>query len=388
MKRVFTLIICSGMLACASLAEDSQALLRSGTRVAITDISPAGITLATERGRPAKLESLSQVKSVSGPLAGKFDDNRSLATDLWRASARLGRDDEGGAEPLYEQLWVRTAGTSGPTRAEVAAGLAACRVHRGALATAIEPWTEWVRQSASLAPEQVVAQRARLGISDPTSNWIDVLPPVWTDSTAVRALAGQGLTTHAPSTAHPSGDDLFLIYAVAARRDTGQPWKIDLAQASKDPAWANLAGDMVLAECDNPEVRAESRQKLTARLTGDVPLWKQIWIRLAFGRSLLAESGADDRRAGVLNLLWIASRTSAPQPLVALALVGASRGLSLLGDMDGSRALLDDLERRFSGDVVLDSPGVASLRHTLAQMPPASPKTSPLPQSAPVPDKE
>jgi hypothetical protein len=354
-------------------AEDSFALLRSGSRVAITDVTSAGITLAPDRGRPAKVESLAQVKIVTGPLATKFEENRSLATDLWRASARLNREDEGGAEPLYEKLWQLTTGVSGPTRAEIASGLATCRVHRGALATAIAPWVEWIRQSSSLSSDQLATQRAQLGISDPTAFWIDTLPPIWTDSTAVRALASQSVELPSGSGTHPSADDLALIYTIAARRDAGQPWKIDQGKALKDSAWANLAGEMVLAESEIAEVRTESRQRLTSRLGADVPLWKQVWIRLALGRSLILESEFDDRRAGVLNLLWIASRPAAPSQLLALALVSASKGLVLLSDFDGARSLLADLERRFAGDPILDSPGIASARRAVSQASPPLP---------------
>jgi len=361
-------------------AQDSFALLRTGSRVAITDVSAAGVTLAPDRGRPAKIESLAQVKVVTGPLAIKFDENRSLATDLWRASARLKRDDEGGAEPLYEKLWQLTAGVSGTTRAEIAAGLATCRVHRGALATAIAPWIEWIRQAPSLSSDQLATQRAQLGISDPAAFWIDTLPPIWADSTAVRALASQTIEPSSGSGTHPSADDLALIYTISARRDSGEPWKIDPAKALKDPAWANLAGEMVLAESDNPEVRSESRQRLTSRLGADVPLWKQVWVRLALGRSLIMEPEADERRAGVLNLLWIASRPAAPTPLVALALGSATRGLVLLADFEGARSLLADLERRFVGDPILDSPGIASARRAVLQAAPPPP--------APPPDKD
>lgn len=372
-------------LPAASRAEDSYALLRSGARIAITDVSTSGITPAPEKGRPSKPESLAQVKSVSGPLAPKFEENRSLAHDLWRAASRLAREDEGGAEPLYEKLWTLTSGVSGPTRAEIASGLATCRVRRGALATAIEPWVEWVRQSSSLSPDQLALQRTQMGISDPAGWWLDSLPPIWSETTAVRALAARPVPAPPPAETHPSGDDLTLIYTIAARRDTGQPWQIDPALAIKDPAWSNLAGEMVLSESDLPQVRAEARQRLTARLAPDAPLWKQSWIRLALGRSLILEPGADDRRAGVLNLLWIASRPSAPSALTAMALVSASNALVLLADLDGARSLLNDLERRFPADPLLDSPGVATVRRALSQAsaaasqsaPPAAPSSPP-----------
>lgn len=370
-------LVAAVAIALSARAEDSIAILRNGTRAPISDISASGVSLAASRGKPAKVESLSQIKDVSGPLASKFEANRSLATDLWRAAARLERGDEGGAEPLFEQLWHQSAGVSGPTRAEIAAGLAACRVRRGAFATAVDPWLEWIRQSASLSTDQLAAQRKQLGISDSAEYWIDVLPPIWGESTAVRSLATHSVVTQPGGAAHPSADDLLLIYAVAARRDSGQPWQVDPQQAIKDPAWANLAGEMVLAESGNAEVRAEARQRLSGRLASDVGVWKQIWIRLALGRSLILEPGADDRRAGVLNLLWIVSREGPPPPLLATAFGCAIKGLVLLADIEGARSLLADAERRLPGDPVLDSPVIASARRATAQAPTPTPVPSP-----------
>lgn len=383
MKRVLLLMFACAATALPARGEDSFALLRSGARVVISDVSASGITTAEERGRPSRVESLSQVRSVSGPLAPKFEEQQSLATDLWRASARLRRDDEGGAEPLFEKLWDRTKEVAGPTRAEIACGLAACRVHRGALATAVEPWAEWVRQSDQVAPEQLALQRARLGISENSGNWIEAMPPIWTESTAVRALAAHAVANPGKAAIHPSGDELMLIYTVAARRDCGQAWGIETASALKDPGWTNLAGEMVLAESREAEVRAEARQRLWSRLGSDIALWKQIWIRLAIGRSLLLEPGTDDRRAGILNLLWIASRPADSVPLgagVSLALVSAAQGLVALSDSEGARVVLEDLERRFVGDVILDSPGVAAVRRAIAQ---ASPAGAPAAVSSP-----
>ncbi|MBN8598104.1 MAG: hypothetical protein J0L78_10570 [Planctomycetes bacterium] len=369
-------------LAVFAHAEESYATLRNGARVAITDVSAAGIALAADRGKGPKLESLSQVRSVEGPLQAKFEANRGLANDLRRASTRLSRGDEAGAEPLFEKLWTSSSGVPGPTRAEIAAGLAACRIRRGASATAIEPWVEWIRRTGELSPEQLENQRTVLGISEPGSYWIDAIPPVWSDSTPVRTLAAASVATNQAGGAHPSGDDIALIYTVAARRDSGMPWQIDPAKAVKSPTWANLAGEMVLAESDAPEVRAEARQRLLARLGSDVPLWKQMWIRLAVGRSLLHESDSDDRRAGVLNLLWIASRPEGTPSIVTQAIASATKALAALSDYEGARSLLADLEKRFPDDPILDSAGLASVRRSLPQ--PVTPaQTLPAPLTAP-----
>lgn len=359
------------VLAVLASAEESRATLRNGVTVVITDVSAAGVTFGTDNGKRPKLESLSQVRSVDGPLHEKFEANLQLAHDLRRASNRLSRGDEGGAEPLFEKLWQQTAGVFGPTRAEIAAGLAACRIRRGASATVIEPWVEWIRRTGELSPEQLESQRAVLGISESGAYWIDVLPPVWSDSAPVRTLASTSIPATEPASIHPSGDDIALIYTVAARRDSGAPWQIDPAKAIKSPAWTNLAGEMVLAESASPEVRSEARQRLLARLGSDVPLWKQTWIRLAVGRSLILETDSDDRRAGVLNLLWIASRPEGPSAIVTQAIANAAKGLAALADAEGARALLSDLERRFPDDPILDSAALASTRRSLP--PPATP---------------
>ncbi|MFO0861845.1 MAG: hypothetical protein U0570_14960 [Phycisphaerales bacterium] len=358
-----------GVLAWDACADTSEALLRSGARVGVAAVGPEGVTLTAD-GKPGKQVSLSEIRAVTGPLAQAFDANKPLATELWRAMTRLKRGDDAGAEAILARLWSSTKGGSGATRAEIAAGMTACLVHRGAFATAIEPWTEWIRSGSTPEGEG----KSIVPVADSQGPWIAALPPVWIDSVAVRRLAERPLP--AEDVAPNAGDDIERVYIVAARRDTGQPWQIDPAAALKKSSWASLPGEMVLAEAPDPAVRTEARAKLASRLTADSPLWKQCWIRLALGRSKLMESAPDEKRGGVAQLLWIASRPSANAAVTSLALLSAAEGLLALGDTEGAKAAMDDLSRRYSGAEILESPRASQIRQSLATVAAGAPQES------------
>lgn len=387
MNKQHAAAILLATLALAAANAESIATLRSGSRIAISDVSAAGVSLPADSGRPARVIPLSLVRSVEGELAPKFEANKSIASDLWRAGARLERRDHAGADPILENLWKATAGASGPTRAEIAAGLLACRIARGAFASALEPWAEWIDESVTLDTENAARVRSMVESLEPGDIWIASMPPVWVDSPGVREIATASLPfPDSKDVGHPTGTDVREIYSVAARRDSGMDWNLDPASAKKNPGWANIAGEMVLAESPDTAVRSESRQKLSTRLAADGPAWKQTWIRLGLGRSLLLESTLEERRNGVMNLLWVASRSEVTPAVAAIALADAARGLIALGDIPGAISILADLERRFPDDPILESAQVAGTRRAIgnqrAQTSSASPTTQPAPTPA------
>lgn len=388
MNRIHVAALLVSTLVLAAASAESTATLRNGSRVEITDVSSAGISIPPDAGRPARLLPLSLVRSVDGELAPKFEANRALAGDLWRAGARLARHDYAGADPILERLWKATSGASGPTRAEISAGLLACRISRGAFASALEPWTEWIDESVTLDTENAARVRSMVEMLEPGDIWIASMPPIWVDAPAVREIAAASLPAPNPKdVGHPTGADVREIYSVAARRDTGASWNIDPASAMKNAGWANLAGEMVLAEATEPAIRTEARQRLSSRLASDGASWKQAWIRLALGRSLLLETSLDDRRSGVLNLLWVASRAEVAPTVVAIALADAARGLVSLGDAPGAASVLADLERRFPDDPILESAQLANARKAIGtqrQQPSSGTTTA---QSQPAPAK-
>ncbi|MBS0191610.1 MAG: hypothetical protein U0573_11140 [Phycisphaerales bacterium] len=364
-------------------AEESFAVLRSGAKVQLSGLSPAGACLAAEQGRPVKCLSLSQLKSVEGPLSQDFRPLADLSQRLWRAQSRLKRQDAQGAEPLLEALWKETQGWTGPTRAEIAAGWLACRNAHDPSASAVAPWVEWLDHSDSLDAENAAKVRDSIPNLASGDIWITNLPPIWLDSPSVRQLAETGLGASSKRTGHPSGADLLQIYVAAARRDSGMSSDLDPAKLLHDPGWANIAGELVLSESTDATVRSEARSRLIGRISSTTPAWMLAWCRLGLGRSLLMEDDAEQRRLGTLSLLWVASRPDADPWLASLALGDAARGLAALGDWQGCRAVLADLEQRYAESPVLESIGFATVRRQAAQHAPVPPISVSGPTPAP-----
>lgn len=350
--------------ACAGIAagEDSVAVLRSGVRVTITEISAAG-ALASGKASGTRRLSLAGVRSVEGPLAGDFREQESLAIQLWRAGARLDRGDAPGAEPLYEAMWAQTAGVRGPTRAEVAAGLLACRVQRGAFAAAIESWAAWLAESPSL--ESTDAERCRNRLSaaeglDSSAQWLIGSPPVFVDGPFVRAFAAGELVGNETG----GMPDVLSIYRYAAKRDTAtkrsDPFVFEHAKG-----WNNIAGDMVLAESGDPQVRERARKRLQDRAGADALVWQVQWARLGLGRSLRLEPDAKNKTDAVIELLWIASRESVAPNVLAQALAAAAETLLEIEDRSAAARVLADLEARLPEHPIIGSARLSRLRAAL-----------------------
>lgn len=339
--------------------EESFAVLRSGGRASITEVNAAGALVASKSAVSRRV-SLSGVRAVEGPLASEFRRHADLATSLWRAGARLDRGDAPGAEPIYEAVWASTAGVHGPTRAEAAAGLLACRVRRGAFASSIEAWAAWLAESATLEASDAERCRARLATAeglDSSAQWLVGSPPVFAESPVVRAFASGEIVAHEAG-ALP---DVLAIYRYAAKRDTGAS-RGDCAAFENAKGWNNIAGDMVLAESADPAVRDRARRRLRDRTGADAPAWQVHWARLGLGRSLRLESDSQNKTEAVLELLWIASRESVAPNVLAHALATAAETLVDLDDRAGAARVLADLESRMADHPLTGSARLSRLR--------------------------
>jgi hypothetical protein len=307
--------------------------------------------------------SLSGVRAVEGPLAAEFREQESLAMTLWRAGARLDRGDGPGAEPLYEKLWGQTSDVHGPTRAEIAGGLLACRVQRGALAAAIESWAVWLAESPTLDASDAERCRNRLIAADgldATAQWLVGSPPVFVDGPFVRAFAAGELATQEAG----GLPDVLSIYRYAAKRDTSAK-RGDVAAFETATGWNNIAGDMVLAESGDPAVRERARKRLRERASVDAPAWQVQWARLGLGRSLRLETDTQSRTDGVLELLWVASRESVAPNVLAQALSAAAEILLELEDREAASRVLADLEARLGDHPIIGSARLSRLRTEL-----------------------
>lgn len=354
-----TAVIASGLLTGFAFGEDSIAVLRSGVTLPITEVSRSGV-LATSKATGVRRVSLSAVRRVDGPLAAEFLALEPLGQTLWRAGARLDRGDAPGAESLYESAWALTTGVKGPTRAEAAAGLLACRVQRGAFALAVEAWAAWLSEAGSLDTADAERCRARLAMGDgldSSAQWLTGLPPVFVDGPFVRAFAAADLEA-----ADTGGvPDVLSIYRYAAKRDSGAK-RDDASAFESAKSWNNIAGDMVLAESADLGVRERARKRLRERAGSDAPAWQAQWARLGLGRSLRLESDASTKIDAVIELLWVASRETVSSNVLAEAILAAAETMVELDDRSGASRLVADLEARLPDHPVIASARLSRLR--------------------------
>ena len=360
MKRLVAISACwAGLLASPLRAEDSVAVLRSGATLPITEISKAGV-LATSKATGVRRVSLSAVRRVDGPLAAEFRAQETLGETLWRAGVRLDRGDAPGAEPLYESAWAMTGDVRGPTRAEAAAGLLACRVRRGAFASAVEAWAVWLSEAASLESEDAERCRVRLAAGyglDSTSQWLTGMPPVFVDGPYVRAFASADLEV----TETGGVPDVLSIYRYAAKRDSGAQ-RDDASAFENAKGWNNIAGEMVLAESSESAVRERARKRLRERAASDAPVWQVHWARLGLGRSLRIEVDVNSKTEAVIELLWVASRESVASNVLAQALMAAAETLVELDDRPGAARVIADLEARLPDHPIVTAARLSRLR--------------------------
>lgn len=361
MTRFAAVIVCA-FSAAVAVAADSVATLRSGATVTIAEVSRAG-ALAASKATGVRRISLSAIRRVDGPLAGDFREHEELARTLWRAGVRLDRGDAPGAEPLYEAAWRLTEGAKGPTRAEAAAGLLACRVQRGAFASAVDVWATWLSDAPTLDAADAEKCRARLAAGDgvdSSSQWLTGMPPVFVDGPFVRAFAA----TEIESSESAGVADVRSIYRFAAKRDSAAP-RSDVGSFENAKGWDNIAGDMVLGESSDPAVRERARKRLRERTGSDAPVWEVHWARLGLGRSLRLETDPAAKTDAVLELLWVASRESVAANVLAHALIAAAETLVELEDRTSALRVVSDLETRLPDHPIIVSARLSRLRADL-----------------------
>ncbi len=341
-------------------------------------VSADGVTVVVTRasnGRAteAVLLGWQSVRRVDGRLSEAAAAFSSLADRAWRARLRLARGDHASAEPIFEGLAAETSGRAGPTASSIWAGLLSCRMHRGAPTLAVEAWAGWMRASSGSAvlsegePPNVPTPRwddSRSLIEpllDHATKLVPKLPPIWTPSPSVKVFA-EGVSND-PSPIKPvldRGGLVLELYRQAARAEVGLPVSMPDLPAGAD-AGLSLLADIVRSRLPDAAPRRDARKQLVERI-GKSPGWVDAWCRVAAGRSMLAESDAEQKRRGVVMLLSQAALgETSDGPLTALALTEAARALAELGDPRGARAVAADLASRFPDHPSLDDATIKAL---------------------------
>lgn len=292
-----------------------------------------------------------QVREVRGARRPQFEAIRDDARAVWRAHTRLRRGDLVNAEPLLEGLMDRYAGRAGPTSSLVARGLLRCRLARGARAAAVEAWLATL-EAERWSPADGRAPDAD-GLIDAATGLAPAIPPVWLDDEQSGWLSVQGAGAAIDDDDTPRDRTWALgeLYRISAAFETGGEGREDLsnrlakvyelvgADLSRDPGLA-LVSEVVMARVGDPEQRASARRALEARLAQRPEPWREAWVRVAIGRSLILEADEEDRRRGVVQLMHLPARLGSVSPtLASIALAQGAVTLRELGDTRGASTL-------------------------------------------------
>ncbi len=307
--------------------------------------------------------------------AAKFSE---LADGLFRARARLERGDLRGAEPLFESLYGKQARPLGPTGALLAEGVLRLRLARGAQATAVIPWLDWLETRYEAGTKQlqgwVGGRMALPDVIDPLTGLSPRLPPICSmldNPSGVRLLAEPSGWTRFDG-ADDAVRDIAAIYRASAAFEVapGSPAALPAIKTTEDQV--TLLAEIVRARIGGPEERKDARGRLAKRLAtvlvsanedvatdaaagpGAAPgalaatRWQEAWLRAAIGRSLLREGGRSETRQGVIEMLHVPARLADASPeLARLVLIEAADALARIGDDAGAAALKEELSRRF-----------------------------------------
>lgn len=352
----------------------------------ITRVDAKGVEVKAAPGEPGsavKLIGWDRIRRVSGPHAaeaGRFTD---LADGLWRARVRLERHDVRAAELLFDAIYAKHAGLAGPGGAVLAEGVMRTRLLRGATATAIWPWLDWLEIRYVTGKREldswVGGHIALPEVLDATRNLSPRLPPIFSaqvDPAGVRLLAEGG--SNSQWSRYEQADDavreVASIYRAAAvfEADPSKPVTLGPIKTTEDHVV--MLADIVRARVGSDQERKDARGRLSRRIAtlGIVPddleaepggaqvvanRYLESWCRVALGRSLVRESDPAEVRQGLIEMLHAPARFADVTPELAhLALLDAADVMSRHGDTHAALVLREEAKRRFGPGVGDDWP--------------------------------
>jgi len=320
------------------LALSGPVELRGGLYVdaPVVNLSLAGVEVG---GDEPRLIGWDSVKLVLGERADEAESFMQLADRAWRARVRLAREDFRMATPLFEELFERFEGASGPTALMVAEGLARCRVWRGDVPGAVTPWLEAARLRE--AGVEMAGDPALTPVLDPETLLLSAAPPIFLETDALRGLA----ESSAPEREDTVGGALRAAYRRAARFELGLETETTPG-AGPSHDGARFVRQIVDARTGDASQREAARFALKSGLEDDFGTWREAWRRVALGRSLLREDDPAMRTAAMFHMVHVPARFARSQPYLAgVALAEMSLERMREGDGDVAAALRAELER-------------------------------------------
>lgn len=342
----------------AAPAQDARAILRPGEvapSAVVLDVGPQGV--GVRRAEGSETLSWDRVEAVEGPLASSAMPYAALSDVLWRARTRLMRGDLVGAEPLFERAarMLPAASPVGPTSGLIYEGLTRCRAARGAQTGAVDAWTLMI---ASGAIPRMQSEWSGPGFGQP--ELINPqLPPMWLPTDAVQIFAQSPGPEGSSVDALPArAAAIWRLYRAAAEFEVsgGDFTNLPTLPPNADAGWT-LIDLCVRARVMGDSGRAAARNALFTLLESAPRGWREAWIRAAIGRSLLREASAEDRMAGVVQIMHLPARLVGESPhAAAVSMRDAAIALNDLGQTAEAIRIRDELARLLPGHPVLNMP--------------------------------
>jgi len=343
---------------------DDVVLRRGGLdalRGSIEQLDDAGVQLRTTSGAVHRVR-WDLVRDVqTDRVEPRLPILLDRAERLWRARSRLERRDVTFAQPLFLQLFHDYLGQTHETALIVAEGLLRCRLEHGENDEAVMPWLEVVRLQR--AGVQTVAFATLPPVIDADVYLAPQLPPVFVPTRSLVTVA-KSLRVYRP------GDDPLVrafteLYAEGVRQALGQGDDAALAAVTMpEHPGVVLVERIVATGSADAGVREAARQRLgrdVKRL--DATMWRDAWIRFAYGRSFEGTTGVGNRELGIVQLIHVPARHGGTQPFLSgLALHLAADELEQLGDGEGAARLRAELERAYPAHPVRPLTGEVTRR--------------------------
>lgn len=318
----------------------------------VTKVGPEGIVLTI--GGVVKTVGWDRVREVHGEQGAAATKQLEAVGELWRARMRLERGDFAAAEPMLDVLAPKMRGVVGPTAAVVFEGQLRCRLKRGATASAVWAWLDWVRARGGAIGSGSDSTLAWIGgrldapaVVESRTGLILGTPPIFLHDAALDAAVASDEWERFTS-ADATTAELAMLYRAAARFEAELPPELGPVTSSNDSV--RLVADIVQARVGTDPQREAARANLKSRLEQrDLDPWTECWCRVGMGRSLLREADSDMMRQGIIQLLHVPSRFARVSSYAAsISLAEAAIMLHELGDDQGAAALKAELMDRYA----------------------------------------
>ncbi|RNC81555.1 MAG: hypothetical protein ED559_07130 [Phycisphaera sp.] len=350
MNLVFTVPLL--LFAFPSHAEPGTVVLRNGRTIEAESVDVSEQSLRLIDDNRESVYGWHDISEVRGTAQGEAAEYMPIAETAWRGLSRLERGDRVAAEPALEVAFFEVGQGVGLTAAAVSKGLLECRVARGALALAVEPFLYVIlNDTAGELPDGF----------DPKLRLCDSLPPIWGTQAGLSAMVTEiSANEFSAWQSSERASQLAQLYATAAIHEISGRAPVPSFQPADEGV--RLILEIVVSRVGSDSEREESRSQLAARLNLDIPDWQRAWIHASLGLSLLIEQDDRSSRLGVVQLLHVPSKYGDTQPYLAgVCLSRAALQLESMGRRDAALKLARTFQREFGRHDAGDMPGMEQL---------------------------